>query len=96
MLQFITYIDIVTMLTLGWISTILVLIGYIANARGYYLWAMITWIAGDLGWIAYDIYIDNYSHMVLSLVIITINIFGIIRLCKKLSRKKKFNNASKN
>ena len=96
MLQFITYINILTMLALGWISTILVLIGYITNARGYYLVAMITWIAGDVGWIAYDIYIDNYSHMVLSLVIISINIFGIIRLCKKLSRKKRLDNASKN
>jgi uncharacterized membrane protein YiaA len=84
------------MLALGWISTVLVLAGYIANARGYYLAAMITWIIGDIGWISYDIYIDNYSHMVLSLVIITINILGIIRLCKKLSRKKRLKNASKN
>lgn len=84
------------MLMLGWISTVLVLIGYIANAKGYYLVAMITWIVGDIGWIAYDIYINNYSHMFLSLIIISINVFGIIRLCKKYSEKKKFNNALKN
>lgn len=84
------------MLLLGWISTALVLIGYVTNAKGYYVYAMIAWILGDLGWIIYDLYIDNYSHMVLSLIIISINVFGIIRLWKKLSRKKRFNNASKN
>ena len=84
------------MLLLGWISTALVLIGYVTNAKGYHIYAMIAWILGDLGWIIYDLYIDNYSHMVLSLIIISINVFGIIRLWKKLSRKKRFNNASKN
>ena len=79
------------MLVLGWISTVLVLIGYMSNAKGYYLLAMAAWIIGDTGWIAYDIYINNYSHMVLSLVIISINIFGIIRICKEYSQTKKSN-----
>lgn len=79
------------MLMLGWISTALVLIGYISNAKGYYLLAMATWIIGDIGWIVYDVYINNYSHMFLSLVIISINIFGIIRLCKEYSHTKKSN-----
>ena len=68
---------------IGWISTGLVLLGYIANARGYCLVAMISWIIGDIGWIAYDIYINNFSHLVLSLIIITINVYGIIRIIKK-------------
>ena len=47
---------------LGWISTALVLAGYISNAKGWTKAAMITWIIGDTGWIIYDFFIDNYSH----------------------------------
>lgn len=74
--------------TLGWISTALVLAGYVLNARGKTRYAMITWIAGDIGWITYDFFIDNFSHLVLSLVIIIINLYGIWNL---LSTKKKSN-----
>ena len=73
---------------LGWISTALVLIGYILNARQYSKQAMIAWIVGDIGWIIYDFYIDNFSHLVLSLVIIAINLYGIWNL---LSKKKTSN-----
>ena len=73
---------------LGWLSTALVLLGYITNARGLTKWAMITWILGDCGWIVYDVYIQNMSHMVLSLVIIVINLTGIYRLWKLSSKKK--------
>ena len=68
---------------LGWISTALVLVGYITNARGLTKTAMVAWIIGDLGWIIYDIFISNISHMVLSLVIICINLYGIYRIWKK-------------
>lgn len=64
---------------LGWASTLLVLAGYIANALSYRRTAMLTWITGDIGWIVYDLYIDNLSHMVLSFIIISINLYGIIR-----------------
>lgn len=74
--------------TLGWISTALVLAGYILNARQKTRYAMITWIAGDIGWITYDFFIDNFSHLVLSLVIIIINLYGIWNL---LSADKKSN-----
>ena len=67
---------------LGWVCTALVLIGFIVNARGHFLPALIWWIVGDIGWIVYDIYIHNISHMVLGLVIIAINIYGIIRYQK--------------
>ena len=67
---------------LGWISTGLVLLGYICNARGNSKLAMITWIVGDTGWITYDFFIDNISHLVLSLIIIAINVYGIIRIWK--------------
>ena len=71
---------------LGWVSTALVLVGFILNAKGIINWAMVTWIVGDIGWITYDFFIDNFSHLVLSLVIISINIYGIINL-KKIGLK---------
>lgn len=73
---------------LGWISTALVLVGYVLNARQLTRYAMVTWIVGDIGWITYDFFIDNFSHLVLSLVIIIINLYGIWNL---LSVKKKSN-----
>ena len=74
--------------TLGWFSTALVLIGYILNARQFSKSAMVAWIVGDIGWITYDFYIDNFSHLVLSSVIIAINLYGIWNL---LSKKKTSN-----
>ena len=59
---------------LGWLSTALVLLGFVFNSKGKYTLAMITWIVGDIGWITYDFYIDNISHLVLSAVIISINL----------------------
>lgn len=70
---------------LGWFSTALVLVGYILNARQLTHYAMFTWIIGDIGWITYDFFINNFSHLVLSLVIIIINLYGIWNL---LSKKK--------
>ena len=67
---------------LGWVSMALVLTGFIANALGNPVTAMILWIIGDIGWITYDIYIQNLSHMVLSTVIVIINIYGTHRAWK--------------
>ena len=67
---------------LGWLSTALVLIGFGLNAKGRHQYSMISWIVGDIGWITYDFFINNYSHLVLSLVIIAINVYGIINLKK--------------
>lgn len=67
---------------LGWGSTILVLSGYILNAKSLTKLAMFSWILGDIGWVTYDIMIHNISHMVLSFVIIAINIYGIWNICK--------------
>jgi hypothetical protein len=78
--------------SLGWISTALVLLGYISNARGRTKLAMVTWIVGDIGWITYDFFINNFSHLVLSLVIIIINLYGIYRLWKSSSIENKSQN----
>ena len=72
---------------LGWVSTSLVLAGYIFNARGLSKAAMYIWIVVDVGWIVYDFFIDNFSHLVLSLVIIAINVYGIYNNIKKSKRK---------
>ena len=68
---------------LGWLSTVLVLMGYVLNARQYTLYAMIAWIIGDTGWIVYDFFINNFSHLVLSLIIITINVYGMYIIYKQ-------------
>jgi len=68
---------------LGWISTGLVVLGYIFNAHGKITYAMIVWIIGDIGWIVYDFFINNYSHLVLSLIIISINVYGMHRIYKQ-------------
>ena len=72
---------------LGWISTGLVLVGYVLNAKDVRTGAMVTWIVGDTGWIVYDFFIDNVSHLVLSLVIITINVYGMYNIAKKKQLK---------
>ena len=67
---------------LGWASTVLVLLGYVLNAKMRYQAAMIVWIVGDIGWITYDFFITNISHLVLSVVIISINLYGIYNIKK--------------
>ena len=69
--------------TVSWICTMLVLTGYYLNSQKRYLAAMLAWIVGDIGWIAYDLYIDNISHMVLSIIIIVLNVIGIYKIIKE-------------
>lgn len=68
---------------IGWVGTILVLTGYLLNAKKHHKFAMLTWVFGDAIWIVYDIYIDNISHLVLSLVIILLNLYGIYNILKE-------------
>jgi hypothetical protein len=68
---------------LGWISTIIVLLGFFLNAKRYIIAACIAWIVGDIGWVIYDIYISNFSHMTLSFVIILINVYAINNIKKE-------------
>ena len=62
---------------LGWFATFLVLLGFWANSKNERLVAFIAWIVGDILWVLYDVYINNWSHMTLSAVIIGLNVFGI-------------------
>ena len=68
---------------LGWVGTAMILLGAYLNAKGRSALAMAIWIIGDLIWIVYDVYINNFSHMTLSLIIIIINSYGIHRIWKK-------------
>ena len=68
---------------LGWICTVLVLIGYFLNANKKLIQALIIWLIGDIGWIIYDIHINNFSHLTLCTIIIGINIFGLIKNGRK-------------
>ena len=72
---------------LGWTSTALVLIGYILNAKQKFKLAMTVWIIGDIGWITYDFFIANIRHLVLSVVIISINLHVIYQ--HKIAKKDK-------
>ena len=71
---------------LGWVSTALVLLGYIYNALQLSKYEIIAWIIGDIGWVIYHLCIDNFSHLVLSIIIISINVYGMYNI-KKLQKK---------
>jgi len=64
----------------GWLCTTLVLTGFTLNANGKLKPALIIWIIGDIGWILYDYFINNFSHATLSFVIIFINVYGLYKL----------------
>ena len=64
---------------LGWLCTGLVILGYVLNSSQKLRWAILAWIVGDIGWIVYDININNPSHATLSVAIILINLYGIYK-----------------
>jgi hypothetical protein len=68
--------------TIGYIATMLVLIGYALNSQQRYLAACVTWIIGDVLWVTYDIMIQNVPHTILSALIIALNIRAIYRLMR--------------
>jgi hypothetical protein len=70
----------------GWIGTALILLGTFINARGHFLYAFIIWIIGDITWIIYDLYINNFSHLSLSATIILINLYGIYNNRTRIKR----------
>lgn len=68
---------------LGWICTLIVLLGFILNANKKLIPALVVWIIGDVGWIVYDYFIDNFSHASLSTAIILINAYGLYKIKMK-------------
>jgi hypothetical protein len=68
---------------LGWICTALVLVGFLLNSNQKLKYAIFVWCIGDIGWIIYDMSINNISHAVLSGVIILLNIYGLYTIKKK-------------
>lgn len=68
---------------LGWLCTLLVIIGFYFNSKQKLALAIILWVIGDIGWIVYDVLINNFSHGVLSGLIIAINLYGIYNIKTK-------------
>jgi hypothetical protein len=68
--------------TIGYIATMLVLIGYALNSQQRLLAACVTWIIGDVLWVTYDVMIQNTPHTILSALIIALNIRAIYRLMR--------------
>lgn len=66
----------------GWLGTLLVLVGYWLNAKQYHKHAMYVWIFGDVCWITYDIYRGIYPHLTLGIFILTLNLYGIHNILK--------------
>lgn len=69
----------------SWMATAVVLIGFVLNSYRKHIAAFTTWIVGDVLWIIYDLFISNYSHLVLSGVIIVLNLYGIYRFRRKVN-----------
>lgn len=78
----------------GWVCTSIILIGFWLNANNRYKLAMIVWTIGDLNWIIYDYFINNWSHGALSMIIIVINIYGLIRMKRRIQSSRKINKIS--
>lgn len=65
---------------LGWLATLMVLAGFYFNSIRKINIAFLVWILGDILWIYYDYLISNWSHAVLSIIIIGLNIYGIYKI----------------
>ena len=65
---------------IAYTGTILILTGYACNSYNKRLAAAMVWIAGDMAWIIYDLYINNLPHVVLSLLIVALNVRLIVQL----------------
>ena len=64
---------------LSWIATLFILLGFYFNMKALRNEALVAWVLGDVMWIIYDIRVDNYSHAVLSTIIILMNLNAIRR-----------------
>ena len=62
---------------LGWIATLILLVGYWANAHKK-LYSWIIWAAGNTFMLVYAYLIESSSIAFLSIVLIGLNIYGYI------------------
>ena len=60
---------------LGWTATLILLIGYWANAHKK-LYSWIVWLIGNTLMLIYAVYIGSYSVAFLSVVLMGMNIYG--------------------
>ena len=62
---------------LGWLATLILLIGYWANAHKK-LFSWIVWAVGNSLMLVYALVIQSYSVAFLSIVLICMNIYGYL------------------
>ena len=62
---------------LGWVSTVILLIGYYLNAKKL-LSSWCFWVIGNTGMLIYALLIQSYSVAFLSIILIGMNIYGYI------------------
>ena len=62
---------------LGWLATILLLIGYYLNAKKI-IESWIIWIVGNTAMLIYASVIHSYSIVFLSFTLIMLNVYGYI------------------
>ena len=59
----------------GWIATILLLIGYYLNAKKI-IWSWVVWVHGNSAMLVYALVIHSYSVAFLSIALILLNMYG--------------------
>jgi len=71
--------------TISWILTVWAIIGAILNARGS-IKGFYIWIVGNIGWVAYNLYIEEWALAALFVVYTLISTYGIYQWRKKKSK----------
>ena len=61
----------------GWVATVLLLIGYYLNAKKS-IFSWIIWVHGNALMLIYALMISSYSVAFLSITLIALNIYGYI------------------
>ncbi len=62
---------------LGWISTLILLVGYYLNAKKL-ISSWCFWLCGNTGMLVYATLINSYSVAFLSVVLMIMNVYGYI------------------
>ena len=60
---------------LGWVATLLLLVGYYLNAKQVLL-SWVIWLHGNALMLIYALAINSYSVAFLSIVLIVLNVYG--------------------
>ena len=67
---------------LGWIATILILIGYYLNAKKL-ISSWLSWFIGNFLMVLYSFSIQAWPQLVLAFILMGLNIYGYLNWIKK-------------